>query len=215
MATEKAIHVSVKFLNGDLLFIEHLPSRGFNQFSKAVCDAHGSIPYGCISFMRLNGNDEKIATISDVADGDVLFAFVDISRVYPIVTRGGNISIPNEDHKMTITTYRIGFYSKEYDKEWGEQLWYGDIDIVYNEESHLFALRNAFQTPTSHETKEFEKNKFYFPLLSTHETRWYESVTECIASFPYTHFPLTDDNYQFIQQQILTLQEVRKAWIDD
>jgi hypothetical protein len=205
MASANTVTVLVKTLSGDLLSLEVSPSVGLKGVADALTrfDSERFPPLQTKVFFH---HPEKAQICGSVVEnGDELSAFVDPSLVHPVVIHGGNRSIPTEGYCMSITTYHVGFRSRELDEELFTHHYYDACDIYHNNKLNLFALKSTFQDPTPSEKLQFEKEGFYFPSLATDQTKWYPSVIECIQSIPNACFPQNDETCSSIQTDIFEL----------
>lgn len=200
------INVNIKMLNGDLVSIQHKPSKGFQHFLRTVYDMCPHIPRGCLVLKRIN-DDEKNEDVEDVEDDDQLFAFVDISRVRPIVDYGGNACIPedkqNKQKRVVLDQFDIKFYStKEFDEEYGEYFYYGEINVFCNQKEKIFAITDTFQAPTPQESSCYHRDGLGAPYRPTEKTRWFTTIHECLLSLENARFPQDEKTLSSIQTEI-------------
>lgn len=197
------IHVTVKTLNGDLLSIEHKPSRGLNHFIHMVYD-NLQIPNGCLVLKRIL-NDE-FEDVEDVEDGDHLFAFVDISRVQPFVECEGHVCIPLDEkdikNRIVFTKLRIKFFSKDVD-EWGEPICYNEIDVFYDDEKKMFSLTETFQAPTPQEASYYHRLGMGAPYRPTEKTIWFPTIHDCLLSIENARFPRDEKTLTSVQDEVI------------
>lgn len=207
-------------LNGDLLAIQHKASRGFNDFVRTVYDECPNIPYGCLVLKRMNCEEEKEEKeVEEVRDNDELFAFVDTSRVRPVVELNGVVCIPHdgkvgkkekkkEKEKKLLHFYIkfISFKPTENLQDDFEEYCYRSFfqsDVFYDQTNRLFALKDTFQDPTSHEVSYYFYERKPQPYRPTSETKWFPTVKECLESVQNARFPQDEKTLSTIHEQIM------------
>ena len=186
--------IYVKLLNGDLLEIEHLPSKGFHHFVQKIYDACPEIPYGCIVLKRMN-NDEEV---SQVYTNDDLFLFVDTSLVRPVVEKGGEVYCIENGNENILVQFHINFFSKKYDPDWDEPYCYTKVDIFYDIHRHVYAIKNTFVQPTPQQCSCYNLP----PYWPTEKTVWFSDPMDCLKSIENARFPRDEDTLHSISTQI-------------
>lgn len=204
---------TVKLFNGDLVLMEHTPSKGFSHFVRQIYDICPEIPYGCLVLKRINEDDSK--EVREVFDNDELFMFVDTSRIRPVVERGGEGCIPNEKRKLpdNLIQLDIKFLSKKEYDEYGELMCCNQVEIFYLISRNLYALKDTFEEPTLQESSCYIEEGLYPPYRPTDKTIWFKSPIDCLKSFNKPRFPQDQDILQSISEQINL--ELREDQQDD
>ena len=238
------INVSVKMLNGDFLSIQHKASRGFNDFVRTVYDECPNIPYGCLVLKRMNrendeNKDEKEEKqekeeekeIEDVRDNDELFAFVDTSRVRPVVELNGVVCIAHDKEagkvekvgkkekkekgekgekkkktEKTLLHFYIKFISFKAVDDLEDEYCYRSFfqsDVFYDQTNRLFARKDTFQDPTPQEASCYFYERKPGPYRPTSETKWFPTVKECLESVQNARFPQDEKTLSTIHEQIM------------
>lgn len=222
------ITVTVKFLNGDLMEIQHKSSRGFEHFKRMIYDSCPFIPYGCLTLQRIPWNNEELdedvqlmllpdiysdeddSIVKEVSDGDELFALVDTTLVKPVVGVSARVCIPDTKIIGVVETYHrelhIQFFSTDAEEN-DEYSFKYSIHVFYDEKNNLFALKDTFQAPTPQECAENDRDGCCPLYRPTNETKWFLSVMDCLKSAPHTRFPKDENTLLCIHTQI-----TERAW---
>lgn len=216
------ITVTIKFLNGDLMEIQHTPSCGFDQLVSTIYGLCKDIPYGCLvlkrapydeldevaqlMFLSEIYSDHDDSVLTEVYDGDELFALVDTTLVIPVVNVTAIVSTIVNAEERCLTELHIPFFSTEAQEKNDHSFRYS-VRVFYDEKNKLFALKDTFHAPRAHEFVEYNGegwSPLYYP---TNDTQWFLSVIECLESVPHTRFPKDRNTLGSIHKQI-----TERAW---
>jgi hypothetical protein len=205
------ITVTVKFMNGDLIEIHHKPSRGFDDFVRTIYRLYTDIPYGCLVLKRaLYEEDDEVAQlmllpdiysdyvldpciVTEVYDGDEIFAIIDPSLVLPYIIRDVNVAIPSSNPKFQhfVSVYSINFRSKHDNHE-------SQTVVFHDTDSNTFALCDTFHPPTPQEASDYHYHGQVEVYKPTSQTVWFHTLYECLLS-SMDRFPHDDNTLQIIQ----------------
>lgn len=210
------INVSVKFLNGDLLSIQHKPSRGFDHFVRTIYNTCTHIPYGCLVLRRLvadeqydldevtqimllpdiySDEDSDPTIVTEVYDGDEILAMIDPSLVLSYIVRDRDVAIPSSNPKFQqfVSVYSINFCSENEKFE-------SQTVVFHNSDSDTFALCDTFNPPTPQEAAYYHSDGKVEVYKPTSNTVWFPTLSECLMT-SMDRFPHDDDTIQYIQQK--------------
>lgn len=211
------ITVSVKFLNGDLLSIQHKPSRGFDHFVRTIYNTCTHIPYGCLVLRRLVADEQdeldevaQIMLLPDIYsdedsdpiivtevydDDDEILAMIDPSLVLPYIIRDVDVAIPSSNPKFQrfVSVYSINFCSENEKFE-------SQTVVFHNKDSNTFALCDTFNPPTPQEAAAYHSDRRVEVYKPTSNTVWFPTLSECLLS-SMDRFPHDDKTIQSIQQR--------------
>lgn len=215
--TSNMISASVKFLNGDLIEIQHKPSRGFEHFVKTIYNTCEHIPYGCLVLKRIpfdNDNLDEVSQImllpdiystdltthddhevTEVYDQDSLCAFVDNTLVTPYILRDKNVAIPSSNPKFQkiVYVYSISFRSHNDNHE-------SQTIVFHDTDNSTFALCDTFILPTPQEASEYHRDGLLEVYKPTLHTIWFPTLSECLLS-SMDRFPHDQDTIQTIENK--------------
>lgn len=205
------ITVTVKFMNGDLIEIQHKPSRGFDDFVRTIYRLCTDIPYGCLvlkrapcdeldevaQLMRLPDiySDHDDSIVTEVYDGEELFALVDTTLVTPYVLRDRDVALPSSKRKFQkiVSVYTFSFRSAHDQHE-------SQTVVFHDTENNTFALCDTFILPTPQEASEYHRDGLLEVYKPTSQTVWFPTLSECLLS-SMDRFPHDHDTLQTIEEQ--------------
>jgi hypothetical protein len=202
-------------LNGDLLSIQHKPSRGFEHFQRMIYNECTHIPYGCLVLRRLvqesddldevsqlmllpdiySDEDVDESIVTEVYDGDEIIATIDTTLVESYMIRNRNIAIPSSNPKFQhyVSVYSINFRSKEDEFE-------SQTVVFHDTDNDLFSLCDHFIQPTPQEAAEYHRDGMVEVYKPTPQTVWFPTLSECLVT-SMDRFPHDSDTLQNIEKQ--------------
>lgn len=221
------ITVSVKFLNGELLEIQHKSSRGFDHFIRILYQSCEFIPYGCLVLKRLPSDDSDLDEtaqlmrlpdiyssldndeVTEVYDGDELMAIIDTTLVTPYIVQESNVALPSSkrENQQIVFVYSITFRSIHDPRE-------SQTIVFHDTEKGLFALCDTFILPTPQEASEYHRDGLYEVYKPTPQTMWFPTLSECLLSSA-DRFPHDSHTLQIIEKQFYDVDWTQWSQQDD
>lgn len=200
MSTKRAtMNILVKMLNGDLIAIKHHPlldgetvEQNVQRFVQKVYDACPSIPLGCLVIRRDDGS-----VVTNLAEGDIVFALVDTSLVEPVVYLTPRFVQVNNSRTYA-EHIRVHFFKKDDSNldEDGFRLSMCTVDILSVERRARFALMDTLKAGMG--TCIYEE---------TPKTQWFPSITDCLMSVDQPRFPTDEVTMEKVNESFGTIDE--------